>query len=82
VAKTLVEEGQTMNEHIEKIALDAGMVKTSLHYGRKDPYVLWENDIETFAEKLIEKICYDLMNVHGASPEHIEHVAKHYGVNL
>jgi hypothetical protein len=63
-----------MNEHIEKIALGAGMVKTSLHYGRKDPYVLWENDIETFAEKLID--------VHGASPEHIEHVAKHYGVNL
>ncbi len=71
-----------MNERIEKIALESGMVKTSLHYGRKDPYVLWENDIETFAEKLIEQFAYGLMDLHGSSPEHIVHAAKLYGVNL
>jgi hypothetical protein len=44
-----------MNEHIEKLALAAGMQKTSLHYGRRDPYVLWENDIEKFAQLIVSE---------------------------
>lgn len=36
----------------------------------------------TFANLLIEKICYDLVDVHGASPDHIAYVAKVYGVEL
>lgn len=71
-----------MNRRIEELALESGMKTTSLHYGRKDPYVLWENDIEIFAEKIIEKICYELMDVNGASPEHIQFIAKQYGVYL
>ena len=71
-----------MNERIKELALQAGMQTTSLHYGRKDPYVLWENDIDTFAELIIEKLCYELMDLHGASPEHIVLAAKQYGVYL
>lgn len=37
---------------------------------------------ERFVNSLIEKICYDLMNVHGASPDHIAFIAKVYGVEL
>jgi hypothetical protein len=44
-----------MNEQIEKLALAAGMQKTSLHYGRRDPYVLWENDIEKFAQLIVSE---------------------------
>ena len=44
-----------MNKQIESLALQAGMRKTSLHYGRKDPYVLWEDDIDRFAELIIEE---------------------------
>jgi hypothetical protein len=44
-----------MNEHIEKLALAAGMRKTSLHYGRRDPYVLWEDDIEKFAQSIVSE---------------------------
>jgi hypothetical protein len=47
-----------MNKNIEALALEAGMVKTSLHYGRRDPYVLWEDDIEKFADLIVEK-CLD-----------------------
>lgn len=44
-----------MNERIKEIALKAGMKTTSLHYGRRDPYVLWEDNIETFAELIIRE---------------------------
>jgi hypothetical protein len=53
----------SMNKNIEALALEAGMQKTSLHYGRKDPYVLWENDIEKFADLLIDR-CATLI-IHG-----------------
>ena len=50
-----------MNKVIEALALEAGMQKTSLHYGRRDPYVLWENDIGAFAQLIIDK-CAEQVN--------------------
>jgi hypothetical protein len=44
-----------MNERIKLLALEAGMRTTHLHYGRKDPYVLWEDDIKKFAELIVEE---------------------------
>ena len=44
-----------MNERIKLLALEAGMRTTHLHYGRKDPYVLWEDDIKKFAELIVRE---------------------------
>jgi hypothetical protein len=65
-----------MNERIKLLALEAGMRTTHLHYGRKDPYVLWEDDIKKFAE-LIVRECADIadsIGEHGyiASEEMLE----------
>lgn len=77
-----------MNERINELRLDAGIARIE---NQKWLCVLDKESgmmidpmigIEKFAELLIEKVCYDIMNVHGASPEHIALVAKHYGVEL
>jgi hypothetical protein len=39
-------------------------------------------DYEKFAQLLIEKFAYGLMDLHGSSPEHIVYAAKLYGVEL
>lgn len=79
-----------MNERIQELALQAGMKNTSLHYGRKDPYVLWEDDIEKFAELIIED-CIEIVEpckcgcCHG-EPESIisdtiiKQIRDHFGV--
>lgn len=73
-----------MNEIIKQLAYNANIEFTY------DPTEIpmrvfaecWEDELEKFAEFLIEKVCYDIMNVHGASREHVVLVAKHYGVEL
>ena len=72
-----------MNEQIEKLAEQADIFEYK-RYTDPEPHSLVNNDgkVKKFAELLIEKVCYDIMNVHGASPEHIALVAKHYGVEL
>lgn len=48
------------------------------------PTVYWqgETSAERFAELIIEKFAYELMDLHGSSPEHIVYAAKRYGVEL
>lgn len=59
-----------MNDQIKEIALQAGMQKTSLHYGRRDPYVLWEDDIEKFARLLLADYATKLVEANMRSPEY------------
>lgn len=67
-----------MNERIKELLQQAGPESADFPY---DEFGI-PSEQEKFAELLIEKVCYDIMNVHGASPEHIVLVAKHYGVEL
>ena len=75
-----------MNERIKELALKAGMTTTHLHYGRgPDPYVLWgENDIETFAELIVQecaKVCSeqrDPSNLNYKPSEKFSEAVKHH----
>ena len=81
-----------MNERIRDVAEQAGMQHNfmlddssrdiEVFVTKYDGSVPSIKNWEKFAELLIEKVCYDIMNVHGASPERIALVAKHYGVEL
>ncbi len=37
---------------------------------------------EKFAELIVQEYSYDVMNLHGASPERVAMAAKHWGVEL
>jgi hypothetical protein len=37
---------------------------------------------QKFAELIIREYSYDVMNIHGASPERIQMAAKHWGVEV
>lgn len=74
-----------MNERIKELALQAGMQTTNLHYGRRDPYVLWENDIEKFAELIVREcilvIEEEAEHIHAEGTiEAIVNLEKHFGV--
>jgi hypothetical protein len=62
-----------VNERIKELAEQAGLNATLLFNKEK---------LEKFAELIIEKFAYELMDLHGSSPEHIIYAAKQYGVEL
>ena len=71
-----------MNKLIKELALEAGMSECTLGYGMPENVLWGENQIGKFAELIIEKFAYELMDLHGSSPEHIIYAAKRYGVQL
>ena len=73
-----------MNERIREIATQASVWCDQniphLYSEETNGYgVAWESK---FAELIIEKFAYELMDLHGSSPEHIIYAAKRYGVEL
>lgn len=74
-----------MNEQIKELASQAESLTDSMHLDTimQGKNSNWRDTFcDKFSQLLIEKVCYDIMDVHGASPEHIALVAKHYGVEL
>ena len=71
-----------MNERIRELAGQAKFMAEETINKQISKNAELDAFAEKFAELLVEKVCYDIMNVHGASPEHIVLVAKHYGVEL
>ena len=69
-----------MNERIKELAEQAELplldVDGNCKYG--DTYF----GKEKFAELIIREYSYDVMNLHGASPERIEMAARHWKVEL
>jgi hypothetical protein len=71
-----------MNERIKKLIDQATVpvVETNDYNGMA--YETYQFSQELFAELIIEKFAYELMDLHGSSPEHIIYAAKRYGVEL
>jgi hypothetical protein len=76
-----------MNERIKELAKQSGVYfgdASKDYFGEYHPAFVTTDkmDVEKFAQLLIEKFAYGLMDLHGSSPEHIIHAAKMYGVEL
>ena len=67
-----------MNYLIREFAQEAEATKK--HF--PGVWQFYDDELQKFAELLVEKVCYDIMDVQGASSEHIVFVAKQYGVEL
>jgi hypothetical protein len=66
-----------MNERIRQLAEQAGIYKLNL----SDETEYWI--MEKFAQLIVERLCYDMMDVCGATQaERIQFVAKDWGVEL
>jgi hypothetical protein len=65
-----------MNERIKELAIQ--VQRTEM------PGVLFAHPefVEKFAELIVQEYSYDVMNLHGASPERVAMAAKHWGVEL
>jgi hypothetical protein len=72
-----------MNERIKELALEADIHFSSHHqHSGVDTAVVVLSDLEKFAELIVQEYSYDVMNLHGASPERVAMAAKHWGVEL
>ena len=68
-----------MNERIKELAIEAGLIASA--YNGFDPTGLTKAQ-KKFAELIVQEYSYDVMNLHGASPERVAMAAKHWGVEL
>jgi len=67
-----------MNERIKELAEQCGFRSNPDIYDRNQSF-----DIPKFAELIVERLCYDMMDVCGATQaERIQFVAKNWGVEL
>lgn len=71
-----------MNQRIKELIDKATVpvIETNDYNGMA--YETYQFSQELFAELIIEKFAYELMDLHGSSPEHIIYAAKRYGVEL
>jgi hypothetical protein len=67
-----------MNERIKELE----KLATPRCYDETGCYIGNRFDVEKFAELIIREYSYDVMNLHGASPERIEMAARHWKVEL
>lgn len=70
-----------MNERINELYKQSLTHKTGVDYNNNPLYEIRQNP-GLFAQLIIEKFAYDLMDLRGSSPEHIIYAAKQYGVEL
>lgn len=72
-----------MNKQIKELLSQASSAVFAHQFELSDnPQPIQDAIQEKFAELIIEKLCYELMDVHGGNPERIALVAKQYGVNI
>jgi len=68
-----------MNERINNLIDQSGF---GSYAEIPDTYIVHKNDLVEFAELVVREYSYDIMNLHGASPERVAMAAKHWGVIL
>ena len=72
-----------INERIRQLATSAGMVMYPTGLGISENTLWGDRNIEQFAQLIVERLCYDMMDVCGATQaERIQFVAKDWGVEL
>ena len=71
-----------MNERIRELWVKAADSTAAFPSGQNNSWETQVNFLEKFAELIIREYSYDVMNLHGASPERIEMAARHWKVEL